>query len=277
MVGSMMDFFWAYKSGEPLAEVSNFTPFHLPTPTSFPTTPTSSNMSTSYKVNTPIGETIFYNLPSDADLRPEFVRFNKEHSAIKRISTTHFVFLVPGMKDEILPAALVRLFADFNIMLIMGEGIPPNIPAYYNYYARALNEHDKSISGWCVLEQGTHATRLVYPDLLVPADAGAFYVRDHEIVDRYLAPDMVPVTTIYYDNAERLAQDELRRNVRWAKQRQEKRLLGKSKGLAVLDSQEAKAKFAVKRKALEAAAAAAEREAATPEEGEVPDVPMVPT
>ncbi|KAF7371420.1 hypothetical protein MSAN_00778800 [Mycena sanguinolenta] len=280
MVGSMMDYFWAYKSGEPLAEVSNFASTSIPTPASFPTT-TASDMSslasTSYD-STSMADSVFYNLPSDSDLRAEFIRFNEKHHAIKRVSVEYFVFLVPGLQHELLPAALVRMFADFNVTLITGEGISPYIPAYYNYYAQALNDHDKSGNGWCYLQPGPHSTRLIFPDILLPADAASFLVRDHEITTRYLAPDMVAVSTFYYENAERLAQQELRRSVRYAKLRQEKKLLGKGKSFSVLDSQEAKARFAVKRKALDDAAAAADaadlRENG-PEEGQiVPEVVM---
>ncbi|KAF7353170.1 hypothetical protein MSAN_01504600 [Mycena sanguinolenta] len=237
----------------------------------------SSLASTSYD-STSMADSVFYNLPSDSDLRAEFIRFNEKHHAIKRVSVEYFVFLVPGLQHELLPAALVRMFADFNVTLITGEGIPPYIPAYYNYYAQALNDHDKSGNGWCYLQPGPHSTRLIFPDILLPADAASFLVRDHEITTRYLAPDMVAVSTFYYENAERLAQQELRRSVRYAKLRQEKKLLGKGKSFSVLDSQEAKARFAVKRKALDDAAAAADaadlRENG-PEEGQiVPEVVM---
>ncbi|KAJ6494437.1 hypothetical protein C8R45DRAFT_927627 [Mycena sanguinolenta] len=121
------------------------------------------------------------------------------------------MFLVLRM----MPAALVHLFADFNIMLIIGEGIPLNIPAYYNQYTQTFNEHDKSISGWCCLEQGTHT--------------GSFYVCNHEIVDHYLTLDMVTAKTICHKNAKCFSQEELHSSVWLTRQQQERSLLQKLK------------------------------------------------
>ncbi|KAJ7877594.1 hypothetical protein B0H14DRAFT_3436044 [Mycena olivaceomarginata] len=177
---------------------------------------------------------------------------------------THFLFTVPGLHDEILPATLVRTYADFNVTLIFAEGMPAYVPAYYNNFAQHMNKHDNSGLSWAYLEEGEFASHLVYPDTLHPADSASFCVNDHEVVERYLAPGMVAVSSFYYENAERLAEEELRRSVRYARQRMEQRR-GAKVDHALLDTK-ARAKFATKRKALDDAAAAAAKK---PEEGEV--------
>ncbi|KAJ7829893.1 hypothetical protein B0H14DRAFT_3716359 [Mycena olivaceomarginata] len=182
-------------------------------------------------------ESIFYNLPSDKELCPELMRFNKDHHAIRCLSATHFLFTVPGLHDEIIPATLIQ---DFNVTLIFAEGMPAYVPAYYNNFAQHMNNHDNSGLGWAYLEECEFASRLVYPDTLLPADPASFCINDHEIMDNYLAPGMVAVSSFYYKNTE----EELRRSVRWVRQRAEKKR-GKKLGHALLNTKEAKAKFAI--------------------------------
>ncbi|KAJ7334837.1 hypothetical protein DFH08DRAFT_965581 [Mycena albidolilacea] len=134
------------------------------------------------------------------------MRFNKDHHVIRCLSTTHFLFTVLGLHDEIIPATLIRTYTDFNATLIFH-----------------MSNHNNSGLGWAYLEKGEFTSHLVYPDTLLPANPASFCINDHEITDNYLAPGMVAVSSFYYENTKCLAEEELHRSVRWVRQHVERK------------------------------------------------------
>jgi hypothetical protein len=148
------------------------------------------------------------------------------------------------------------MFADYNVALCSGDSLPAVAPAFYENFAKAMNNCDDSGFGWAYLED-----RLIVWDdeSLTPADASSFCVLDDEIIDgRLLGPNETAVTTAYFRNAERLVAQDQRRETKYYEERQEKKNKKKAQGptLADVQTKEGKADFARKRKALQDAAAA---------------------
>ncbi|KAJ6460621.1 hypothetical protein C8R45DRAFT_941718 [Mycena sanguinolenta] len=153
--------------------------------------------------------TIFDSLNiSGASLSPRFEAFNAQHSGLKRRSKGIFSCHIPGIDNKLISSSTIRLFTDYNEALVMGEGIPPIIPMYYSDFAQNMNRHDDSGFGWAYVDDNTGL--IIFDDKLTPADAASFCVLDSEINERHLAADEVAVSRTYFDNAERLAREEVR-------------------------------------------------------------------
>ncbi|KAJ7104742.1 hypothetical protein C8R44DRAFT_746421 [Mycena epipterygia] len=182
--------------------------------------------------------------------------FNAVHSAIKRVSTTLFRLEVPGLDHELIDACTVRLFAEYNVALVSRDDLPGLVPAYYVNFAQNMNAHDDSGFGWAYIDESSGT--IVWDDKLdSPADPASYLVTDDDIYERYLRKDEVAVTSSYVLNAERLILQEQNRQIRYHEERQQKRA-SKNKAPRAPDvhTMEAKAGFAKKRQALDAAAAA---------------------
>ncbi|KAJ7683110.1 hypothetical protein B0H17DRAFT_1137967 [Mycena rosella] len=80
--------------------------------------------------------------------------FNKQHSAIKRISPELFALEVPGLHTVFMSANNVHLYTKYNQALCLRDDdeFPDVVPAYYSDFARAMNRFDDSGFGWAYLD-----------------------------------------------------------------------------------------------------------------------------
>ncbi|KAJ7038649.1 hypothetical protein C8F04DRAFT_1255935 [Mycena alexandri] len=205
LVGSMMDYFWAFKGGEPIDE---FSP-----PASTPVIPSMA----------PIDSTTIFSAKTVFPPLPErLLEINKIHSGLQRIARLLFLFTIPGLGSELMSAYTVRLFADYNVALITGDDIPDRQPAYYANFAQMMNAHDQSGLGWAYMDEDTNT--LVWDNKFTPATPAALGVLEHEMLgERYLPDDHVAVTRSYFENAERRRFLEEQRELKYYKQRIAKR------------------------------------------------------
>lgn len=120
---------------------------------------------------------------------------------------------------------------------------------FYVEFAKAMNDNDDSGFGWAYLENEL----IVWDDKFLPASAEAFCVLDIETTDNILGRDEVAVSKHYYEHAERLKFQAAKREVKYAKQNQEKRDLTAER-VPNLTSKDVRESFANKRKMLETAA-----------------------
>ncbi|KAJ7656207.1 hypothetical protein B0H17DRAFT_1146267 [Mycena rosella] len=116
-----------------------------------------------------------------------------------------------------------------------------------------MNSNDDSGFGWAYIDE-TSGT-IVWNDALHPANPDTFCVLDHEIVNRFLPEGEVAVTEMYFENAERLIKADQARELKYFRQRQEKK--GKGTGAPDVYAKASKDNFARKRQLLLDAAAAA--------------------
>ncbi|KAJ7454444.1 hypothetical protein FB451DRAFT_1518057 [Mycena latifolia] len=130
-------------------------------------------------------------------LLERYLTFNRIHSALKRITPSHFRINIPGIETGLMLAQTIRHFADYNVVLCTRDDFPSLMPSYYVDFTVNMNHYDDSLVG----------------------SLGLF---DHEISEHYLAPGKVAVSRIYYEKAERLRDLELACGVRYYKDRQGK-------------------------------------------------------
>ncbi|KAJ7120112.1 hypothetical protein C8R44DRAFT_736965 [Mycena epipterygia] len=183
----------------------------------------------------------------------KFAAYNKIHSALKRISVDVFTYDIPYFDTLLMDAHTIRLYTDYNVNLCTRDGLPDFVPAYYNDFAHAMNQHDDSGYGWAIVD-ATSKT-IIFDDKMTIADAASFYVRDSDLNSprrRYLTGDEVMVTTSYYETAERLREQSLSRDNFHYNKRVNAKV---AKSEPDVHSKDAKEAFARKRKALRDAAA----------------------
>ncbi|KAJ7704564.1 hypothetical protein B0H17DRAFT_1193769 [Mycena rosella] len=114
--------------------------------------------------------------------------FNHRQATIQCVSTEMFqlVALTPDAQPLLISAAIVRLYADYNIALATGSVMPTMVPVYYTDFAAFMNEHDASGFGWAYIHDADRT--IAWTDALVVACPEAYYVRNHEISEAYLPP-----------------------------------------------------------------------------------------
>ncbi|KAJ7264602.1 hypothetical protein C8J57DRAFT_1623283 [Mycena rebaudengoi] len=228
----MSDFWALFNEAEPLEE--------LPIPSS-PTT----NMSSAFDI---------FNSSFSTELSDRFQAYNSVHPALKRISHRYFRYHNSEMADGVLfDAHMIKLYADYNVALCVGDDIPDCAPAFYLTFAKQMNQWDTSGYVWAYIEDGL----LVWDNKLTVADPDSYCVADRETSERpMLGKDEVAITQTYFKNAERLVHQEQQREVKWFNIRQERKAGKSSETIPDVHSLEAKNHIARKRKALEDAAAA---------------------
>ncbi|KAJ7701563.1 hypothetical protein B0H17DRAFT_1128337 [Mycena rosella] len=157
---------------------------------------------------------------SPTRLSERFLAFNRQHSALKRLTPGHFSFTISGLDVELISAHTIRLYADYNVALATRDPPPSLAPAYYANFAELMNRCDDSGYGWAYLNE---SRTIEWQDEWTLADPESFMVLDREITDRFLAAGEVAVTQLYFDNAERLMLLDLRRENKYFKMRVGKR------------------------------------------------------
>ncbi|KAJ7679776.1 hypothetical protein B0H17DRAFT_1139050 [Mycena rosella] len=192
-------------------------------------------------------------LLTPTNLSERFIAFNKQHTAVKPISTGLFCLDIPGLETELMAAHTIRLFAKYNVALCTNQELPRLVPSYYVNYAQNMNTNDDSGFGWAWVDESNGT--IVWDDAWTIATPASFFVLDHEITDRYLAEGDVTISQTYVDNADRLQQLELQRELKYYKQRVNKHKLNSDTAAAV-GTKEAMESFAKRRKMLNEAAAA---------------------
>ncbi|KAJ7113918.1 hypothetical protein C8R44DRAFT_881484 [Mycena epipterygia] len=155
-----MSYFWAYKGDEPLQE---FCP-------SFPPT-------------TMVAHSVF-----DTDYAPP------------RIDKCTFRYTNPLLEPVLFDLRTIRLYANYNVALCSGEGIPEAVPAFYVYFAKEMNAKDDCGYGWAYIEEGV----IVWDEKLTVADPDSYCVLDTETTDHIMPVGHVAVSEAYHANAERL-------------------------------------------------------------------------
>ncbi|KAJ7656513.1 hypothetical protein DFH06DRAFT_1328787 [Mycena polygramma] len=251
LVGSMMDYFWAYKAGEPLQEFLTTSPL-------LPHSDAMGNKNKNGKgkaASTPAP--IYAPTAAEApdDMVAEFAAFNKKHSALQRVNKSALLVLRPAADEEVMHSATLRMYAEYSVALHTQEGIPARAPFGYVDFAIYMNVHDSGGYGWMYVgEDG-----LVWEDHWIPADPKAFLVEDHQLYERALLPGQVAVSQLYFDTAERLRIEDAKRQLKWQMAREEKK--NKAPGSSVdVRSEEALAFSAKKRKVHAEAAAAVKKQ-----------------
>ncbi|KAF7362731.1 hypothetical protein MVEN_00622400 [Mycena venus] len=198
--------------------------------------------------------------------------YNELHHALKRINIDTFRFDIPGLPTELIRATSIRQFLEYHVALCADDDLPGLAPAYYSNFAQLMNEHDNSGFGWAHLddESGT----IVWDNGLVPADADAFCLLDHELDSRrFLRNDEVAVSRIEFEDYERLKRQETKRNVKWTRARVDEKEKKEAEAGKLVVSMES---FTKKRRMLaknaEDVAAAKKQKKSGPEEGEIMQV-----
>ncbi|KAJ7359767.1 hypothetical protein DFH08DRAFT_416931 [Mycena albidolilacea] len=235
--GSAMSHFWAYKAGERIGEFSD--PII-----------SSSNMSAPAVPTTDIFSSLF-GYPTTPSLSLDTLAFNNEHAIIQRVHPRYFRVTVPfDDKNEIfvIDALTVRHWIEYSTALVSGNDVPEHMPMFYNAWAQLANEHDHSNYFWPYFLNG----EIAWKDNGIPPTVQAFCLTDGEVFERpMLRMGEVAVTSEFYENAQRLADLERRRELKYYKLRNDKKSKG-SGSLADVTSKSAMDNFAKKREALAA-------------------------
>ncbi|KAJ7465208.1 hypothetical protein FB451DRAFT_1179387 [Mycena latifolia] len=182
-----------------------------------------------------------------------YLAFNRIHSALKRITPSHFRVNIPGIETGVMLAQTIRHFADYNVALCTHNDFPSLVPSYYVDFAVNMNRYDDSGYCWAYIDESN--STIVWKDSCAVADPQSLGLLDHEMSERYLAPGDVAVSHVYYENAERLRDLELARGVRFYRDRQGKRKAKEELAVSV-GTKATMEKFSKRRKVLDAAAAA---------------------
>ncbi|KAF8217631.1 hypothetical protein K438DRAFT_1746929 [Mycena galopus ATCC 62051] len=114
-------------------------------------------------------------------------------------------------------ATTVRQYMDYHLALCTEEDNPGLAPAYYDYFAATMNEHDSSGFGWARIgEDGT----ILWDDTLEPADTKTFCVLNSDIDMRvYLRAGEVATSEVELLDYRRLKDAETKNNIKWRKRR----------------------------------------------------------
>ncbi|KAF8127302.1 hypothetical protein K438DRAFT_2143736 [Mycena galopus ATCC 62051] len=174
--------------------------------------------STMTKKNTPRHPFHLGALTEDLDKLPERMReYNVEHHALRRINRETFRFDAGDGAVELMSAITVRQYMDYHLALCTEEDNPGLAPAYYDYFAATMNEHDSSGFGWARIgEDGT----ILWDDTLEPADTKTFCVLDSDIDTRvYLRAGEVATSEVELLDYRRLKDAETKNNIKWRKRR----------------------------------------------------------
>ncbi|KAF7348752.1 Retrovirus-related Pol polyprotein from transposon 17.6 [Mycena venus] len=155
-------------------------------------------------------------LTEDLDKLPEHMReFNVEHHALRRINRETFRFDAGDGAVELMSVTTVRHYMGYHLALCTEEDNPGLAPAYYDYFAATMNEHDGS---------GFRDGTILWDDTLEPADPKTFCILDGDIDTRvYLCAGEVATSEVELLDYHRLKDAETKNSVKWRKRRGEEK------------------------------------------------------
>ncbi|KAJ7121548.1 hypothetical protein C8R44DRAFT_736342 [Mycena epipterygia] len=190
--------------------------------------------------------------PPVSELSDRFRAFNRTHDVLQRIDKRTFRYTDPLLEPVLFDSRTIRLYADYNVALCSGEGIPEAVPAFYVYFAKEMNAKDDCGYGWAYIEEGV----IVWDEKLTVADPDSYCVLDTETTDRIMPVGHVAVSEAYRANAERLILRASLQDNKHTRIREQKKALKERDSGPDIHTADAKDAFARKRKAIKDAAIA---------------------
>jgi hypothetical protein len=240
-VNSIMSHFWAYKAGERIDEFSPL--LDLPT-----------------IMSAPVADIFAPAFTDPTGLSVNMIHYNSRHPVLKRVNKRYFrITRADGSAPIIFDALTIRLYADYCVALATNGITPVAVPAFYEDFARQMNQYDTCGFSWVYLEDGV----FIFDESCDVANPEEYCVEDSETTEGVLMPGEIAVSLQFKRNADRLKDQEDMRNMSWY----EKRKNGnKGKGqpgdqpaalVPRVNSETGKLAFSLKRKEADLARAAA--------------------
>ncbi|KAJ7318616.1 hypothetical protein DFH08DRAFT_971354 [Mycena albidolilacea] len=144
------------------------------------------------------------------------IDYNNRHHVLKRVNKRYFrITRADGSAPIIFDACTICLYADYCVALATNGITPVAVPAFYEEFARQMNQYDTCGFSWVYLEDGI----FVFDEICDVANPEEYCVGDSETTEGVLMPGEIAVSLQFKHNTDRLKDQEDMRNMSWYEKR----------------------------------------------------------